>query len=69
MRVQNFICCSTPAGATLEASEGYWHEPPNAITSKPQCVTIDPAADFRWKAVDCTSPLEIHSFLCQIPGA
>ncbi|CAB3372165.1 Hypothetical predicted protein [Cloeon dipterum] len=58
---------STPAGATLEASEGYWNESPNVVTSEPQCVTIDPAADFRWRAVACSSTLEIHSFLCQIP--
>ncbi|KAF4523846.1 hypothetical protein B566_EDAN016804 [Ephemera danica] len=59
----------TPPGATLLPADGYWHETPGPMGgTRALCVTVDPAADFRWRAVDCASSAELFSFLCQIPG-
>lgn len=48
------------------SNDGHWQEA-IPVGSSPLCAATDPAADFRWHALQCGGP-EVASFICELPG-
>ncbi|KAF2884745.1 hypothetical protein ILUMI_21420, partial [Ignelater luminosus] len=47
------------------SNDGHWQEA-IPVGSSPLCAATDPAADFRWHALQCGGP-EVAAFICELP--
>lgn len=49
------------------SGDGHWQEAIPLLGTDPQCVVMDPAADFLWKAQSCGGP-DVAAFICELPS-